>query len=41
MIARLAMGLLATGAGCLLIAGLHRLNVRRSRRLDVNHRWWL
>ena len=36
MIARLAISLLATGAGALLIVGLHRMGVRRSRRFDID-----
>ena len=35
MIARLFVGLGAVGIGCLIVAALHHLNVRRSRRLDL------
>ena len=44
MIARLAISLLATGAGALLIVGLHWMGVLpRSDRLerDGARRWWL
>lgn len=38
MLARLGISLLATGAGALLVIGLHRWRVPRSRRLDVVER---